>query len=105
MSEDGNTVAASGHFTAQTTFNGQPIDEPGEILVFSKPATGWADGVATAVLSASRGRDDDVLGQYIAIASDGSEVAGGRHYRQEGDFRGSVVVYKRPARCTWPGRW
>ena len=97
VSEDGNTVAASGHFDAGATFNGQPINEPGMILVFSKPATGWADGVAPASLSASRGRVDDVLGQYIAINSDGSEVAGGRHYRQEGDFRGSVVVYKRPA--------
>ncbi len=97
VSEDGNTVVASGHFDAGATFNGQPIDEPGVILVFSKPATGWADGVAPASLSASRGRVDDVLGQYIAITSDGSEVAGSRHYRQEGDMRGSVVVYKRPA--------
>ena len=97
VSEDGNTVVASGHFDAGARFNDQPVDEPGVIYVFSKPATGWADGVAPASLSASRGRIDDVLGQYIAITSDGSEVAGGRHYRQEGDFRGSVVVYKRPA--------
>ena len=37
------------------------------------------------------------MGQYVALSSDGAEAAGSRHYRQEGDFRGSVVAYQRPS--------
>ena len=38
----------------------------------------------------------DMFGQYIAVSADGGEAAAGRRYRQEGDFRGSVAVFKRP---------
>lgn len=90
-----STIVASG------SFNAGLADEPGAAYVFSKPDGGWAEldesGGAAAELSVSRGRTDDVFGQYIALSADGSEIAAGRHYRQEGDFRGSVAVFKRPA--------
>ena len=89
VSADGSTVVASGHFHP-----GQ-ADQPGVVYVFSEPAGGWADGIQPAVLRAERGRADDGLGQYVAVAGDGSEVAAGRHFRQEGDFRGSVAVFNR----------
>ncbi len=100
ISEDGSTFVASGHFHADA-------NKPGSAYVFTEPAGGWstldtdpavtARSIQGAELSVSRGRPADVFGQYIAITKDGSEVAAGRHYRQEGDFRGSVVTFKRPS--------
>ena len=95
IDDAGSVILASG------SFNAGLADEPGAAYVFSKPDGGWAEldesGEAAAELSVSRGRTDDVFGQYIALSADGSEIAAGRHYRQEGDFRGSVAVFKRPA--------
>ena len=95
IDEDGNTIVAAGSFHAGH------VDEPGVAYVFNKPAGGWSDldgrTDAAAELSVSRGRIDDVFGQYIAISADGSEIASGRHYRQEGDFRGSVATFQRPS--------
>ena len=95
VDDAGSTIIASG------SFNAGFADEPGVAYVFSKPDMGgWAalDEApdAAAELSVSRGRTDDVFGQYVAVSADGSEAAAGRHYRQEGDFRGSVAVFKRP---------
>lgn len=90
VSGDGGAVAASGSFTA-----GQ--GQPGEMYVFARPAGGWADSASPAVLSAERGRAADVFGQYVAMNNAGTEAAAGRHYRQEGDFRGSVVLFGRPS--------
>ena len=47
------------------------------------------------VLEPAGGRPADVFGQYVAVSTDGSEVTASRHYRQEGDWRGSVMVYER----------
>lgn len=90
VSGGGGAVAASGHFSA-----GQ--GQPGVLYVFTRPAGGWADSTSPAVLSAERGRAADVFGQYVALNNAGTEAAAGRHYRQEGDFRGSVVLFGRPA--------
>ena len=100
ISDDGTTFVASGHFHADA-------NKPGSAYVFTEPAGGWstldtdpavtAQSIQGAELSLSRGRPADVFGQYIAITGDGSEVASGVHYRQGGDFRGSVVTFKRPS--------
>ena len=94
VSNDGSTILTTGNFHAA-------VGEPGVMYVFTRPDAGWSalddDTTSSAVLSASKGRPSDVLGHYTALTSDGSEAAGGRHYRQEGDFRGAVVVFKRPA--------
>lgn len=90
VSGDGNTVVASGHFRASQ-------NKPGEMYVFTKPSGGWADSTSAAVLKAERGRNVDVFGQYVAMNNEGTAVAAGRHYRQEGDFRGSVVLFNRPS--------
>ena len=87
-------IVASGHYRAGER-------KPGETLVFTKPAGGWADSTEPAVLTVEGGRTSDVLGQYIAIKSDGSEIAASRHYRQEGDWRGSVVTYTKPSSGGW----
>ena len=90
VSGDGNTVAASGHFRASQ-------NKPGEMYVFTKPSGGWADSTSAAVLKAERGRNQDVFGQYVAMNNEGTVVAAGVHYRQEGDFRGSVALFNRPS--------
>ena len=98
VSDDGSTVLAAGYFHPRA----EP-DQPGVMYVFSKPDAGWAtldgDTTSSAILSASPGRARplDLLGQYVALSSDGMEAAGSRHYRMEGDFRGSVVTYQRPS--------
>ncbi len=94
ISGDGNVIVASGHYRAGER-------KPGETLVFTKPAGGWANSTEPAVLTVEGGRTSDVLGQYIAIKSDGSEIAASRHYRQEGDWRGSVVTYTKPSSGGW----
>ena len=67
------------------------------MYVFTKPSGGWADSTSAAVLKAERGRNQDVFGQYVAMNNEGTVVAAGVHYRQEGDFRGSVVLFNRPS--------
>ena len=95
ISDDG-TVLAGGSFQAG-------VGETGVMYVFSKPDAGWAtldgDTTSSAILTASpgRARPTEALGQYVAMSSDGMEAVGGRHWRQEGDFRGSVVAYQRPS--------
>ena len=102
VDDAGETIIASGHYDAGVEKD--PRTEganPGQVYVFSKPASGWAgadeNADSAAVLQVTRGRMLDVFGQYIDISPDGSEIASGRHYRQEGDFRGSVAVFKKPA--------
>ena len=108
MSDDGNTIVASGHFQ-----HNHAEGRTGAAYVFTKPNTsdGWgATPSATvsvtelknpAVLSAAGVQPSDVLGQYVAIKSDGSEVAASRHHRQEGDSRGSVLTYTKPKEGGW----
>ena len=99
IDDDGDTIVASGSFHAGFA------DQPGVAYAFNKPAGGWSEldeqNDAAVELSVSRARIDDVFGQYIAISSDGSEIAAGRHYRQEGDFRGSVALFKKPSSGAW----
>ena len=90
VSDDGSTVVASGHFNHQER-------KLGEMYVFTKPSGGWEDSNAPAVLSIAGGRTSDVFGHYVTISGDGGEAAAGRHYRQEGDWRGSAVVFTRPS--------
>ncbi len=112
VSSDGLTVVTSGHYAHTDT------DDHGVTYVFSVDAlTGWAalpapsrlnletagdltDMISspqtsepTATLSVAGAWYGDVVGQYIAIKSDGSEIAASRHFRQDGDWRGSVVTY------------
>ena len=93
ISEDGSVIAASAHYNLTA-------GEAGVAYVFTEPAGGWAitvvaDSPRTADATLSVEGDDEGLGQYIAISSDGSKVAAGRPLRQEGDFRGSVAVFER----------
>ena len=98
ISADGNTVVLGGSWDA--------IDwQIGQALVYTKPSGGWVDDGdgdnsdqakhEPTVLEPAGGRPADVFGQYVAVSADGSEVTASRHYRQEGDWRGSVMVYER----------
>ena len=98
ISADGNTVILGGSWDA--------IDwQIGQALVYTKPSGGWVDDGdgdnsdqakhEPTVLEPAGGRPADVFGQYVAVSADGDEVAASRHYRQEGDWRGSVMVYER----------
>ena len=99
LSEDGNTLVASGHYERASRRNGVAF-------VYVKPSGGWASrhydnisdkawGVELSVPT-PQARTPDLLGQYIAINRDGSEVAASRHDRHEGDFLGSAVTFTRP---------
>ena len=106
LSEDGNTLVASGSYD-------RDADKNGVAFVYVKPSAGWpgqhvdnlingADesgtnwGVELSVATPAA-RTPDVFGQYVAINSDGSEIAVGRHERHEGDFLGSVATFTRPS--------
>ena len=104
LTDDGTTLVVSNHYQGQTS----PRNVPGTIRVYVRPGTSWeswhvdtqADSEEATTgfdLTVSSPRNQDVFGQYIAIKGDGSEIASGRHYRQEGDFRGSVVTFTKPA--------
>ena len=100
LSEDGNTLVASGHYERATGKNGVAF-------VYVKPSDGWPGTHVDRISNTNWGvelsaptpeaRTPDVFGQYIAINSDGSEIAVSRHERHEGDFLGSVATFTRPS--------
>ena len=90
LSGAGDVMAAAGNSHEDEGRNG-------EIHVFTKPSGGWADSNAPDVLKAGRGRAQDLFGRFVTMTGDGSAVAAGRLHRQEGDFRGSVVLFNRPS--------
>ena len=90
VSGAGDVMAAAGNSHEDEGRNG-------EIHVFTKPSGGWADSNAPDVLKAGRGRAQDLFGRFVTMTGDGSAVAAGRLHRQEGDFRGSVVLFNRPS--------
>ena len=96
IDDAGDTIVAGGHFDGAQRFS-----DPGMMFVFTKPDGGWGeldnDTESSVVLRASKARPHDVFGQYIAVSGDGSEIVASRHWRQEGDRRGSVVTFRRPS--------
>ena len=91
LSADGSTVVVPGNHPQV----GEP--EP-ELYVFRKPATGWAISDTYQTLTLPDLQDDgEMLGQWVDVSWDGSEVITNRHLQSLGDFRGGVYVFARSA--------
>ena len=91
----GSTVAISGDTVVVGAPNSADADStrPGAVYVFQRPATGWADAVQMAKLTASDGAIGDALG--IAVAVDGDTIVAGAP--GVGTYQGAVYVYSRPS--------
>ena len=61
---------------------------PGAAYVFVRPARGWVNMTENAILTASDGRADDVLGSFVAISGNTVVAYGG----------GAEYVFVRPVR-------
>ena len=68
----------------------------GKVHVFVKPSGNWADSDEPAATFSTSGVMG-TFGHFTAISSDGAAIAAGDHYRQEGDWRGSVRVFTKPS--------
>ena len=86
VSISGNTVVAG----APTA--GDPYNNVGAVYLFEEPAGGWANMSQTAVLTASDGQYDTLLGGAVAIS--GNTVLAGASGGSS--FTGTVYVYVRP---------
>ena len=105
VSEDGNTVVVSGHYHISA-------GQRGVAYVYVRDSGGWtAKHVDTIGSPANQdepigfeltvpeaaGVATDILGHFVAISSDGSTIALSHQRRPGVDWKGAVVVYKRPA--------
>ena len=91
ISGDGSTVVVPGH---------NPWNDAWEyhqkLYVFDRPATGWDGGVSDyEVIAPDGAQENEFFGEWADINHDGSEVISGRYMRQDGDFRGSVMLFAR----------
>lgn len=96
----GSAVAVSG--SGDTIAVGAPDVNSGRgaVLVFVKPAGGWADGTETATLTASDGAGNNLLGTSVAMSGD-TIVAGAPRATVSGhQAQGAAYVFNKP-----PGGW
>ena len=93
---DGATVVAGAY---GATVGGNSAQ--GAVYVFAQPASGWANGIQTAKLTASNGAAGDYLGDSVAVSPDGATVVAGAYGASEpvGSNRdqGAVYVFKQSA--------
>lgn len=68
----------------------------GEVYVFSKPASGWANGTQTAELLASDASAGDALGFSVGIS--GNTIVGGAPFHSYGStqYQGALYVFVEP---------
>lgn len=67
----------------------------GAVYVFVKPAGGWVDNFSPVKLTASPGADLELMGQSVAISSDGTTIAATAP--QSGGSAGAVYVFVKPS--------
>ncbi len=97
ISADGATIAAGafGYSTnpALTAFQGA-------VFVYEKPASGWANGTQSALLTASDAGASATLGNTVAISADGDTIVGGAPgYQVQGasvSGEGALYVFVKP---------
>ena len=70
------------------------IDDVGAAYVFTRPATGWADMIQTARLTASDAASNDEFGNSVAVHED-TIVVGAPEQGPDGD--GSAYIFTKPA--------
>jgi hypothetical protein len=71
-------------------------DNQGAVLVYTKPAHGWASSHTPAELTSATGSEDDYLGESVAIA--GNTIVAGAPYRETSghDEAGIADVFVKP---------
>ncbi|MGC8491480.1 MAG: hypothetical protein ACP5SH_07060, partial [Syntrophobacteraceae bacterium] len=96
VSSDGATVVAGAPYA---TVGSNPSQ--GAVYVFTEPASGWANVIQTARLTASNGVSGDCLGESVAVGSDGATIVAGAYAASEPagskSAQGAVYVFKEPA--------
>ena len=94
VSPDGATVVAGAPYVAVGSNSAQ-----GAVYVFKGPASGWADGIETAKLTASDGKAGDELGYSVAVSPDGATIVAGAFNAAVGSnsAQGAVYVFNEPA--------
>ncbi len=91
ISDDGQTVVAG---APEAEVGGHAA--AGAVYVFSRPVSGWANGVQTAKLTASDGAASDQLGDFpqgVAISADGSTILAVAPFATVGGHGGQGAVY------------
>ena len=90
----GTTVALSGN----TALVGEPDyeDNLGRVLVFVKPASGWATRTETAILTASDAASGDVFGQSVAISGDSAVIGAPDHKVGSNVNQGEAYLFVKP---------
>ena len=103
MSDDGNTLVI-GAFLKRHNDNNQlyaaGINDTGEVGIYVKPATGWADATApNARLWLTPTVNEPRLGQWVAVTHDGASIAAAAPQRPQvpGTGPGYVYVWNRPS--------
>lgn len=96
ISSDETTIVAGDR-------NNGPSIRPnrGAVYVFVKPASGWNDMTETAKLTASDGRDGDMLGTAVAIS--GNTVVAGAPANPDVRVHGKAYVFVKPS-SGWANR-
>ncbi|MGO9602126.1 MAG: hypothetical protein ACLQAT_01750 [Candidatus Binataceae bacterium] len=86
ISGDGSTIAA-GARGAKVGSN------QGAAYVFVEPNSGWTTETETAKLTASDGAANDLLGQSVAVSSDGNTIAAGANQAKVGSNNEQGAAY------------
>jgi hypothetical protein len=92
VSADGNTIAVG---DTMVTLNAEPGE--GEVFVFVKPASGWANMAPTAVLTASDGTKDALFGYSVAIDGDTIVVGADQQTVNGVADTGEAYVFVKPS--------
>ena len=100
ISGDGSTVVVPGHNPWNDSWEYRQ-----KLYVFNRPAGGWSvfnrefrnqPWVSNyEVIAPDGAQENEFFGEWADINHDGSEVISGRYMRQDGDFRGSVMLFAR----------
>ena len=96
ISGDGSTVVLPGYNIFIDSYEPDAVRQ--ELYVFDRPAGGWTGGLTIddyEVLTPDGLEEDEFFGRWVDVNGDGSEVISGRYLRQDGDYRGSVVLFAR----------
>jgi hypothetical protein len=88
----GNTIVVGANNRAVGANTGQ-----GAIYVFTEPATGWANAMQTAELTASDGGKNDGLGSSVAISGNTIVAGSGEHKVGANAAQGAAYVFVKPA--------
>jgi hypothetical protein len=96
--QTGEAMAISGDGDTLVVSSRSANGGKGEVLVYTKPAAGWADATEpAAVLTASDGANGDQFGDSVAISGDTIVVGAWGHKVGSNGGQGDAYLYVKPA--------